>query len=297
MKKILFIFFLGTLSAHAIEIEKQFLYDKYTLNDAYLYKKENRQFQWEVIKRKLDSLQNFMNKNERFAVLINYKNWRGVAPLAQDTTIDEYGSITDKYGVPKNQSIPLYNGGVVERYAKDGSLVTIVDSIGAKYVIRHSYLEGEWFIPKKYVKPIPAKEFKKVIFVDRKNQNIATLELVDTVWYVRSMNPATTGQHKPPYQRSTPLGIYVMQNKLQKMIYYEDGTKKIGGYAPYANRFCCGGYIHGVPVNLPKTALIEYSTTLGTTPRSHMCVRNATSHAKFIYDWTDIYETLIFVIE
>lgn len=297
MKKFLFIFLFATLSAHAIEIEKQLIYDKYTLADTYHYKKGDRQFQWKVIEQKLDSLQNFINENKSFAVLINYKNWRGTAPLAQDTTTDEYGSITDRYGVPKNQSIPLYNNGVVERYGKDGSLVTIIDSIGAKYVIKHSCIEGEWFVPKKYVKLIPAKEFKKIIFVDRKNQNIATLELVDTTWYVRSMNPATTGLHKPPYQRPTPLGIYVMQNKLQKMVYFEDGTKEIGGYAPYANRFCCGGYIHGVPVNLPKTDIVEYSATLGTTPRSHMCVRNATSHAKFIYDWTTIYETLIYVIE
>ena len=33
----------------------------------------------------------------------------------------------------------------------------------------------------------------------------------------------------------------------------------------------------------PKPA--EALRTLGTTPQSHMCVRNFTSYAKFIYDW------------
>ncbi|MGL4671009.1 L,D-transpeptidase, partial [Cetobacterium sp.] len=72
---------------------------------------------------------------------------------------------------------------------------------------------------------------------------------------------------------------------------------EIDGYAPYASRFSGGGYIHGVPVNLPRTEMIEYSQTLGTTPRSHMCVRNATSHAKYIYEWAEINKGLVIVIE
>ncbi len=58
-----------------------------------------------------------------------------------------------------------------------------------------------------------------------------------------------------------------------------------------------GAYIHGVPVNVPRTAMIEYSWSLGTTPRSHMCVRNATSHAKFVFDWAPLYRSLVVVIE
>ena len=56
--------------------------------------------------------------------------------------------------------------------------------------------------------------------------------------------------------------------------------------------FTDGAYIHGVPVNAPRKTQIEYSPSLGTTPRSHMCVRNATSHAKFIYDWAPVNELL-----
>lgn len=66
------------------------------------------------------------------------------------------------------------------------------------------------------------------------------------------------------------------------MLFLKDGSSALGGYAPYASRFTNGAYIHGVPVNVPRTAMIEYSWSLGTVPRSHMCVRNATSHAKFI---------------
>lgn len=77
------------------------------------------------------------------------------------------------------------------------------------------------------------------------------------------------------------------------MVFLKDGSKETGGYAPYASRFTDGAYIHGVPVNEPRKTQIEYSWSLGTTPRSHMCVRNATSHAKFIFDWAPVNETII----
>ena len=43
--------------------------------------------------------------------------------------------------------------------------------------------------------------------------------------------------------------------------------------------------------------MIEYSYTLGTTPRSHMRVQNATSHAKFVFDWAPDEQSLVVVIE
>ncbi|MGL4999922.1 MAG: L,D-transpeptidase [Cetobacterium sp.] len=71
----------------------------------------------------------------------------------------------------------------------------------------------------------------------------------------------------------------------------------MAGFAPYATRFSGGGYIHGIPVELPRTQIIEHSPTLGSTPRSRMCVRNASSHAKYVYDWVKLLNTLIIVIE
>ena len=140
--------------------------------------------------------------------------------------------------------------------------------------------------------------FRHVVFVDRRDQNIATLERkAEGEWLVRSMNPATTGKHRPPYGHDTPLGMFVVQQKKPKMIFLKDGSTATGGYAPYASRFTNGAYIHGVPVNVPRTAMIEYSWSLGTTPRSHMCVRNATSHAKFVYEWAPVFASLVVVIE
>jgi hypothetical protein len=111
------------------------------------------------------------------------------------------------------------------------------------------------------------------------------------------MNPCTTGAHNPMLQKPTPLGVYIIQMHLEKMPFYEDGTTRIAGYAPYASRFCQGAYLHGVPVNLPHTEIVEFSPTLGTIPRSHMCVRNAASHAKFIYDNFEPEQALVYVIE
>ena len=94
-----------------------------------------------------------------------------------------------------------------------------------------------------------------------------------------------------------PTEVSIGSHKKVKMVFLIDGSKETGGYAPYASRFTDGAYIHGVPVNAPRKTQIEYSPSLGTTPRSHMCVRNATSHAKFIYDWAPVNETIIFVLE
>jgi lipoprotein-anchoring transpeptidase ErfK/SrfK len=78
---------------------------------------------------------------------------------------------------------------------------------------------------------------------------------------------------------------------------YNNGGPAIVGFAPWASRFTNGAFLHGVPVNNPGGAIVEYSQTLGTIPRSHECVRNASSHAKFIYDWAPLNASLVFVYD
>lgn len=290
------------IKAEDMVIEKDFLYDKYTLEDSYPYGKTTREFQWEKIKEGLAVLENFQQEFFAWGILQNYRNSNGEAPLVKNYKRNEYKRIADTLGVERFQGIPLFlpaDTVTGERYGRDGALVKLFkDDVGSFRKISTIDSKELWFVPKKYVKPIhDTVQFKHAIFVDRNNENIVTLEKVGEKWMVRSMNPATTGLHKPPYQQETPLGAFVLQEKKVKMYFLVDGTTRNGGFAPYANRFTNGGYIHGIPVNAPRTALIEYSATLGTTPRSHMCVRNATSHAKFVYDWGPTEETIVFVIE
>ncbi|MDR2085383.1 MAG: L,D-transpeptidase [Bacteroidales bacterium] len=289
------------LTVDDILIEKDFTYDKYTLDDVYPYKDKTREFQWDKIKENLVLLENFQNKPAVWGVLQNRHDVNGRPPLTAEYQTNEYKEITDMYGIQQYEGIPLYldkNTKIPERYGDDGTLVKIISNDEDSLNVSTLFFEGDWIVPSKYVHIIPdTMTFSRVVFVDRTNQNIATLEKVDTKWLVRSMNPATTGLHKPPLMYPTPLGIFVIQEKKPEMHYYVDGTTEIGGYAPYASRFSNGGYIHGVPVNLPATEMIEYGSTLGTTPRSHMCVRNATSHAKFVYEWGILYHCLVFVID
>lgn len=288
------------ITPNKIEIEKDFLYDQYTLDDSYPYKDTTRVFQWDKIREKLALLSNIQQVSSTLGILQNRNNKNGEAPLARDVKRNAYKRLQDPFGVERYQSIPLYlpeDLSMPERYERDGALVKLIEDGEDTAKVETVYFEGQWIVPKKYIKPIDTKTFEKVIFVDRTNENIATLERVDSKWLVRSMNPATTGLHNPPYMEETPLGIFVVQEKKAKMIYLVDGTQKTGGFAPYASRFCNGGYIHGIPVNAPSSKLIEYSPTLGTTPRSHMCVRNATSHAKFVYDWAPVNEALVIVLE
>ncbi|WP_353937924.1 L,D-transpeptidase family protein [Parabacteroides goldsteinii] len=113
-------------------------------------------------------------------------------------------------------------------------------------------------------------------------------------------------KHEPGYNRTAQATL--CPGNASRSIYYpgKEAPHDLSGGRYHGDRRLCsvcqplhkrGGYIHGVPVNAPRKSLIEYSSTLGTTPRSHMCVRNATSHAKFIYDWAPVYETLVFVFD
>lgn len=286
---------------HNVQLEKALLYDQHTLADEYPYKDTTRRFQWNMVKIYLNFVDYVNNNDMNWGVIQNYKNKNDRPPLAEDYTKNAYNMVADKYGVAQYQSIPFYTADdkkVPDRYGRDGSLVRLMTGVeDGFYKIINTNFEGEWYVPEDYVKPLEAKKFTKVVFIDRTNQNISVVENSGDKWLIRSMNPATTGLHRPPYHYETPLGIFVLQEKKPKMMYYGDGTTEIQGYAPYASRFTNGAYVHGVPINLPATAMVEFSPTLGTTPRSHMCVRNATSHAKFIYDWAPALESLIVVID
>ena len=291
------------LTANDIVIKKELLYDKYTLEDSYPYKDTTRVFQWDKIKEKLAHLENIQLIHDKWGILQNYKNGNGEAPLIRTWKRNEYKRVADTTGVERYQSVPLFLPGDTitgERYGRDGSLVKIIhqDTTSNFIKVETTTFDGQWLVPRKYVKLVPdTVSFTHAIFVDRNNENIVTMEKDGSVWKVRSMNPATTGLHRPPYQQETPLGLFVIQEKKYKMFFLVDGTTRNGGFAPYANRFTNGGYIHGIPVNAPRTTLIEYSASLGTTPRSHMCVRNASSHAKFVYDWAPVDKSLVIVIE
>lgn len=280
---LLFLFVCLGIEGAAVKIEKRLLYDKHTLQDTYKYGKQERQFQWDKISAFLDSLVVFQERNDGYGMLRNYKNVNGIPPLTRKYVTNKYKQIQDTFGVNRYQGIPLYrldDVHVPERYGRDGAYVSVISDSAGYFQIIPSTCGGVWHVPKKYMKLIGPLSIKKVIFVDRTNQNIATLEQEGKVWLVRSMNPVTTGANRPPYQQPTPQGIYLVQRKLSEMLYLKDGTDEEGGFAPYACRFTGGAYLHGVPVNYPGHKLVEYSWTLGTIPRSHMCVRNATSHAK-----------------
>ncbi|GHT78599.1 L,D-transpeptidase [Bacteroidia bacterium] len=287
-----------------VKLEKDLTYNEHTLADTYPYKNGTREFQWDKIKEKLTQTDRMRAENQgTWGVLQNKSNVHGRPAATKEHNINEYHITTDKYDVESSQAIPLYLASDIntpERYAYDGSLIKISGTQDQYTIAKVIGMEEdtEYLIPTKYIHLITSTpQFQQVVVVDRENQNISTYEKVGDTWKVRSMNPCTTGAHNPPLQKPTPLGVFVLQMKEEKMPYYEDGTTNIAGYAPWANRFCEGAYIHGVPVNLPHKDIIEFSPTLGTIPRSHMCVRNAASHSKFIYDNFPVDESLIYVIE
>lgn len=285
----------------SVQLEKSLLYDQHTLEDTYMYGKTERKFHWHKIASEIDSLIVFENKAKEFGALSNYRNKNGWAPVADSSYQDpHYREIQDKYGVRRNQAIPLYRKGNLTtpaRYERDGILVSVIRDTADYLLVSPATFKGEWMVPAKYVDRLGGGDFRKLMFVDRTNQNIVTLEQGDTTWLIRSMNPVTSGVRRPPAHWETPAGIYVIRGKLEKMFYLRDGRNELAGYAPWASRFSGGAYLHGVPVAYPNKTLYEYSWSLGTVPRSHMCVRNATSHAKFIFDWAPVGEALVIVFD
>ncbi|MBK5194460.1 MAG: L,D-transpeptidase [Proteiniphilum sp.] len=285
-----------------IQLKKELEYEQYTLDDEYPYKDTIRRFQWEKIKEKIAHIENAVADGGNWGILSNYKNVNGEAPTIAGFVRDEYKRVSDQFGVERYQSAPLYaveGEEELQRYGRDGWLVKLLDSDTTEMVrMQGVSFEGEYLVPNRYLKSWgDTIRFNKVVAVDVTHQNISLLEKRGDIWYILSMNPATTGVHNPPHAQETPTGIFAVQEKKEKMYYVKDETSQIAGYAPYASRFTNGAYVHGVPIQYPRKKIIEYSASLGTTPRSHMCVRNASSHSQFVYDRATVKESVVIVID
>lgn len=288
-----------------IILEKDIQYEEYLLEDEYPFEDTIRIFQWDKIKDRIAHIENEINNKDKtvsIAIFSNYRNMNGEAPTVADFVRNPYGRVSDQYDVERYQSVPLYSFSgdtTLVRYGRDGWIAEIIGSDTVDMVqVRGISFDGDFLIPNKYLKSWgDTILLDKVVAVDVTNQNISTLEKRGDNWHILSMNPATTGVHNPPYAHETPIGIFAVQEQKDKMFYTKDGSNEIAGYAPYASRFTNGAYIHGVPTQNPRQSIIEWSPTLGTTPRSHMCVRNASSHSKFVFDWLSVKEAVVVVID
>ena len=290
------------LTGRDIALQRDIRYDKHSLEDEYPYKDTTRRFQWEKVKEQIAIMENANTEGGNWGVLSNYRNQNKEAPTIEGFVRDEYGRVSDSFGVERYQSAPLYRTAgdtTLSRYGRDGWLIKLLSSDTTEWVrVKGISFEDEFIVPKRYIQSWgDTIRFDKVVVVDVTNQNISTLEKRGDTWHILSMNPATTGVHKPPHAQETPTGIFAVQEKKEKMFYVKDGTSEIAGFAPYASRFTNGAYVHGVPVQYPNKNIIEFSPSLGTTPCSHMCVRNASSHSKFVYDWAKVKESVVIVID
>lgn len=259
-----------------------------------------RVFQFDKMNQAIQKAEKAFNAGP-LTYINNYHNLKGNAPQYK-------GKDQDIAGNRRSQSAPGYpNPADLSEfsYLGDGTLVRIL-STGSEYT-RVAQVKDEkvFFVPNKYVvNPAAVYEIGKVIAIDRENQNEAVFEKISGEWKVISYTLATTGK-VGTYHQPTPLGFYSAIEKRERFYYYEDGTTRIQGYAPYAVRFAGGAYVHGVPVNYKfakdgsriDPGKIEFSKTLGTVPLSHKCVRNYTSHAKFLYDWFTPGNTIVIIIE
>lgn len=291
----------GAIEEPPLEYGFDLKYTKYLVEDpdAYVVNGQERCFQFDVMREKIDVIEKEMGKY-RLTYVDNYKNRNGKAPKYKGEDIDALGNSRGA-AVPAYSNIKDLNEFI---YLPDGTLVEVLEEDYKYTLINVIGTELEYSVPNQYVASNDClNSLNKVIVVDRTNQNIATFEKED-IWNITSYSMATTGK-EGKYHRLTPLGYYFAIEKKPEFFYVKDGTDEIEGYAPYAVRFTAGAYIHGVATsyrftedgNKIDTGIKEYSSSIGTVPLSHKCVRNYTSHAKFIYDWYEHGKTIVIVIE
>jgi hypothetical protein len=261
-----------------------------------------RSFRVDMMLERLNALQK--SADEPGSVyIVNYKNRHGKPPaLPGGKTVDEYGNRRD-------QSAPAHTAPDAKspfRYAPDGLLGTRQDKANGMTKVYFPSFGAAYWVPDKYLSTQPdcIAQLTQAVVVDRANQNSGTFELQNGRWTLIALTYVSTGK-QGGYSLKTPLGSFMAQSRSSKFYYYYDGTQTIEGYAPWAIRFSGGGYLHGVPRafrydeygNRVDPGLAESLRSLGTTPQSHMCVRNYTSYAKFIYDWYKQGQCAVIVFE
>ena len=265
---------------------------------------QERQFRLEDMFEQVLALDPVVEHSE-VGYIFNYRHIHGMAPAYE-------GGNEDAYGESRNQSAPGYVD--LERsdfrYFPDGLFVSILDQQDDHYLVSTPSFSGEYWIPRNYIsfRNAPSR-LRFVVVVDDMQQNQGAFERVDDQWQLVSYTYTTTGTREGPHHFATPKGHFMAIERRPFFWYFEPGTSDISGFAPYTIRFSGGGYIHGVPVQLrdDQTAQEvnpndpsnhqEFLFTIGTTPRSRKCVRNFTSHAKFLYHWLKIGEGAVIVID
>ncbi|HPO04226.1 MAG TPA: L,D-transpeptidase family protein [Bacillota bacterium] len=259
-----------------------------------------RRFQFDKMEEAIKRAEDYAEKG-RLTYISNYQNRNGSAPLCN-------GKVFDRQGNGRSQSAPGYYSLQNEAdflYLGDGTLVCSLLTDGDNVKVEVVATGEKYYVPIKYIpQNHEIHELARVIAVDVTNQNEAVFEKISGEWTLISYTQATTGV-EGRYSMPTPTGFFFAMESRPYFRYYEDGTTRIQGYAPYAIRFAGGAYIHGIPVNYKygeNGELItpphrEYSAAIGTVPLSHKCVRNYTSHAKFLYNWFTPGETIVVVID
>lgn len=258
--------------------------------------------------------------------IANYKNATGRAPKHWGKDVDAFGRLRDE------SAAAYYSASASSdfRYFQDGTLLNMIGQVGNFYQVTTVDYPGTFYVEKRFVTTRNSIDtMTKAIVIDRNNQNEAVFEYVNGKWVIISIQRVATGANSK-YKQPTDLGNYMVIERKSKFEYLDDITKEIAGYSPYALRFNGGAYIHSLPVNyvmvkqpvvvtpavldatgkvlkpaVTKDVVVsrkdpghrEYFPLIGVYPRTHKCVNNFTSHAKFLYDWAEIGKTAVIVIE
>ena len=276
-------------------------WDGSKINEGYLHSNEGtpRTFRFDSMRGAVNGLKQQIAQGPLHFVS-NYKNQNGAPPSKGDAAVDQHG-----YRV--YHSAPAYLQADADgdfRYIPDGMLVRILGEAGDFYHVNVPTFGGDYYVPQKYIDPdVALSRLNHVVVVDRTHQNQAAFEVLEDGLNLVSYTLSTTG-FPGEFSFETTLGSYKAIEKKDRFEYLKSDSPDVAGYAPFALRFTGGAYIHGVPVAYEQQdgervdpGTTEYLHTIGTFPRSNMCVRNYTSHAEFLFNWMDSRNGAVIVME
>lgn len=247
-----------------------------------------RIFRFELALDKVKKLENFIN-----TAVANKQELYTVDTYVPNPSNSNIVQAKDKYGTTIDQNLVAVSATTGEKiFVPDRSVVKIISRGATTSRIKALSIPEELIVPNSKLnkRPFIKPDFRKVITVDLKNQNLMIFEkdssnqwnLISYV-YSKTGTPSAIGFE-------TPRGYFTVSNGKFVMDYNDENGQKQGN-ARFALRFCGGGYLHGTPINLQEEVNREFymkqkELTLGTYPGTRKCIRTTEPHAKFLFDWS-----------
>jgi len=205
----------------------------------------------------------------------------------------------DRWGNRGEQSVKGYfkDGEKTDfRWIQDSRIVNVINVSDGKAQIKIPDSNRVYTIPSKVLSKYPKinKQIRKIIVLDKKNQNQGVYRKKNDHWELVSASYVATGHPtRGEDYYETPEGFFLVNNTVKAVLFYDmdkPEEEQDISRSDYGVRFSGGGYIHGIPFNDSERhnyskLLKSRELRLGTYAYTHKCIRSPEKHAKFLWEF------------